>query len=234
MKKIDVAQCMSEAWDLFKQNAVGLILLYFVYFMASGFISSFGGGSPLAALEAIKTGNTEAAMNSNPSSLPSILSYVFSAVFMVGFTILNLRIVRKQAVADMSCIKDAYNQSGNLFLKMAGAHILLGLVEGLGYVCCIIPGIFLSARLGFVHELIYDNPEMGVVDAFKASWELTSGNSGSLMGLVVMTIVIAIAGLICCCIGIVAAVPFTALISTVAYVTMHDNNDPSESNVPTL
>lgn len=234
MKKIDTAQCMSQAWELFKQHAVGLILLYFVYFLISGFISSFGGGSPFAALEAIRSGNNEAAMNSNPSSLASILSYVISAAFMVGFTILNLRIVRGQAIADMSCIKEAYNQSGNLYLKIIGAYILMGLAEALGYICCIIPGIFLTARLGFVCELIYDNPDMGVIDAFKASWELTSGNTGSLMGLVVLTVVIAIAGLICCCIGIVAAVPFTNLISIVAYVTLHDNDNMSETNAMTL
>ena len=56
--------------------------------------------------------------------------------------------------------------------------ILLGIVMIIGFLLFIIPGIILDLGFCMFPFIIKDNPELGVIDVLKKSWQMTKGYKG--------------------------------------------------------
>ena len=65
-----------------------------------------------------------------------------------------------------------WNNVFTMFLK--------ALFTGIGFVFFIIPGIIVSYGLDMVPYILADNPGIGIMDAIKASWNMTKGYKGKL------------------------------------------------------
>jgi uncharacterized membrane protein len=85
------------------------------------------------------------------------------------------------------------------------ANVLVSIIVGIGIVLLIVPGIIFACRLAFVGYLVMDQ-KMEAIEAVKKSWEMTRGYSWTIFGMSVMSIFIAIAGLICLGVGILPAI----------------------------
>ncbi len=88
-----------------------------------------------------------------------------------------------------------------VYLKVVGCQFIYGLAVYVGLVFLIAPGIFFAVRWVFAPIYLIDHPEAGIGEALRASWDKTADHFWPLLGLGIVTGLIAGAGLLVCCVG---------------------------------
>jgi len=96
---------------------------------------------------------------------------------------------------------DVFKNYGNAIL----AHLLSGLIIGIGFVLLIVPGIVFACKLAFVPYLIVDR-KMDAIEAVKTSWRMTTGHAFTIFLIGFIAIFVAIVGLICFGVGIIVSI----------------------------
>ena len=94
--------------------------------------------------------------------------------------------------------------------------ILANIIIVIGFVCFIIPGIYLAIRLQFYCFAIIDK-DANPIESLKESWRITNGKTASLFLILLISIGICIAGLLLFIVGIVPAVIIILAAQAVAY-----------------
>lgn len=100
---------------------------------------------------------------------------------------------------------------------MLGAGIIIGLLQGIGTLLCIIPGFIVMGLFMFTFPLIVER-NLGMFDAMSASLDVTKKNiiMFTLFAIVVQ-VLIPIVGAIACCVGLLVAYPLVFLTYACAY-----------------
>lgn len=214
---IDVGACVKRAIELAKRNAVPILLTGLIYFgitmgygMISGVINALISGPP--------TIQSSGAYNSSPGSFAVILSIltnlsgqVLSIFLSLGTTRIALNLVSGQE-APLGLLFSG----GSKLLRAIGASIIFGLMVFVGFVLLIVPGIYLALRYGqFLHAIV--DRDLGVFESFSYSSSLTTNNRMNLFLLGLLCILIMLAGLLACGIGLIVAFPIVWMTSFVAY-----------------
>lgn len=88
-----------------------------------------------------------------------------------------------------------------VYLKVVGCQLIYGLAVYVGLIFLIAPGIFFAVRWVFAPIYLIDHPEAGIGEALRASWDKTADLFWPLLGLGIVTGLIAGAGLLVCCVG---------------------------------
>jgi len=88
-----------------------------------------------------------------------------------------------------------------VYLKVVGCQFIYGLAVYVGLIFLIAPGIFFAVRWVFAPIYLIDHPEAGIGEALRASWDKTADHFWPLLGLGIVTGLIAGAGLLVCCVG---------------------------------
>ncbi len=100
-------------------------------------------------------------------------------------------------------IKEVWDLAKTKLLSVIGASIVVSLIVGLGFVLCIIPGIYLGVSLSVIFiVMFYEKKEFG--DAFSRSFDLTKLDFWNTLLILVVLYVIVIV------IGYVLAIPTMA------------------------
>ena len=68
---------------------------------------------------------------------------------------------------------------GNILLKVFVSAFLAGLLIICGTVAFIIPGIIIALGLSMINYIYIDNPEVGMVEVLKQSWNMMKGHKWS-------------------------------------------------------
>ena len=148
------------------------------------------------------------------STVMTILIDIIQLIFYAGFTATVLKLVR----GTMDKVSfEGWKMSAMTYLKYIAVLIIVGLATVIGLFLCIIPGIFVYTRLAFAEWYILDHPEAGIGDAISASWNMTKGNFWSVLGLIFTEVAIVLIGFMCCCIGVLFAIPFACFVEACAY-----------------
>jgi len=113
--------------------------------------------------------------------------------------------------------EDLFNRAPLLFHYVA-ATILFTLMVVVGLVFLIVPGIYLAIRFGYYGYFIVDE-EVGPIEAFKKSSDLTEGVRMDLFLLFALLIGLNIVGALVLLVGLLVTVPLSQLIC--AYVFRH-------------
>lgn len=95
----------------------------------------------------------------------------------------------------------------------------VGIVSGIGYMLCWVPGLIITFFSQFFVFFIIDK-RLGAVDSVKASWSFVNKNLGSLIGLYIASIIAIIIGQLLCGIGLLIAIPVVIIAQTYAYRTL--------------
>ncbi len=90
------------------------------------------------------------------------------------------------------------------YINIVLANLIVVLIVGVGLIFLIIPGIIFACRLSFVPYLVMDKG-LEAVKAVETSWKMTKGYGWRIFGLLCMSFLIVIAGLICLIIGVFPA-----------------------------
>ncbi len=130
-----------------------------------------------------------------------------------------------------------FNAVTPVLLPLIGASILAGIGIVIGFVLCILPGIFLITIWSVIAPSIVVERK-GVFEAFGRSWELVKGNFWQVLGVIVIFwiltfVIVGIAGAIGAAVGVVLAfllvwivgflvAPLSALASSILFFELRD------------
>ena len=217
---LSISDVTSKAWELAKKH--GLILAVVIF--AVGAITQSIGliGFPWGAyLGAIAESDADALLAMADSmgamSALSIVGGLLSIVATAGIINIVLKLT-KGTMKSFDLV--GFKMPFKTYANFVAATFITAIIISLGTVLCIIPGIFLAARLSLVPVYLIDNPDADIVDAINHSWEHTKGNFWNLFGLGLVYVLLCIAGLVCCCVGVYFAQAIGYFMITVTYFTL--------------
>lgn len=217
--------CLKRAFDLTMRNIGPILIITIIYLVigigvSSGlqlldktmgwepaeqfFSKDFNGSSGVSF-------NFHTGGDDQLSPISSIISTIISVFFMLGATRIGLRIVSGHAF-DIGMLFSG----GRWLLRGFVAYVLYGLAIVLGFICLIVPGIFLMLRLGAYMNAMVEK-DLGIIESFKYSWNLTRDNGLNLFVVLLFSILVIVAGCIALIVGLLFAFPMMMLMWTVAY-----------------
>ena len=169
---------LSQSWDLYKRFFVQLVMTAVPVFVVLGLLdailSSFGDDDSAFALV--------------------LWSLVALVVSIVGYFWLQGALV--EAIADIRdgradlSVGDVYARVRPRLPALIAAGIVAGLGIAIGLVLLIIPGLFLLTRWSLVSPaVVVEKRSAG--EAISRSWELVKGNSWTMFGIIIVTVILA-------------------------------------------
>ena len=231
MKRINISEVISQACELTKKHWATILVCLIGTTVVQMIINVIlGGSSQLAMMQlqgqaqqdpALVLQNAMQALTANLGS--SIVSWIVSFVLLVGVyqTILNCG----RGHGDFTI--DAWKQPAALYIKMFVAGIIVEIIVAIGLCFCILPGIYLAARLQFYGFYMLDHKNCGVMDGIEASWNATKEDALTLILLGLLYILFILLGILCCCVGVIVAQMVIYFAVVVCYLFLMSNNTPS-------
>jgi hypothetical protein len=210
--QLDIGSCITRAWELLKENfwpVVGVSLLIMVI---SAVVNQIVGLISGPAVRGIILEHRASPGRIGIILATSVIGSPIYTVLMGGLFKYYLKLIR----AEGPTLSDAFVGLGPL----TGQLILLGLVNGflttLGYMLCIIPGLYLSVSWMFALPLVVDK-NLPFWDAMELSRKVTSKHFFLLLAFLFVIGLLAVSGIIACCIGVLVTVPMASLAYMYAY-----------------
>jgi len=207
---LDVVACVKRGFELTKRQFGTILLVGLVYLgmaMAMGIIQVMGG--------VVSSDGAEFAppnvMGGGIRFVSQVIAQLFTMFLGLGLTRIGLNVVSGKAVA----VGMLFGEGGKL-LRVIGATLLFGMVVCVGFLLLIVPGVYLALRYGQYMVAIVDR-DLGVIDAFAYSSALTTHNRLNLFLLILLAMLITLAGMLACGIGLIFAGPVVWLTHMVAY-----------------
>ena len=135
-----------------------------------------------------------------------------------GYIESMIRMSRGEKVGIGDFFKTGFNRFGTLL----GTSILYFLGIIIGFICLIIPGIYLLVRWYFLYQVIVDR-DASLFESFKQSADMVTGQFWIILTLVILIVVIqAIGGSIL--VGTLVTIPYTSLLTAHIYLTLNSEN----------
>lgn len=226
MNQISISGVLSQAWELTKKNWLSILAAYIIILIVQQIISSLMGPSTeetLQLTQKLQSGKADPAeilaaykalgLAQGPSTL---VAQIVSCLLYVGL----YRIVLNAVKGNGEFSIEAWKQPINTYLKFFITQIIVDVITGIGFLFCLLPGIYLYARLQFASYFIIEHQEASIGDAISTSWNMTRNNGLTLSLLFVVFILIIILGLLCCCVGVFGSVVVIYLAEGVAFYTL--------------
>ncbi|MDO5570662.1 MAG: hypothetical protein Q4F97_04255 [Bacteroidales bacterium] len=204
-----VGRAFGEGWKLMKKNWIVFIGLMLGLIIVSQLIGLFAGNNYL----------------SMKFWIVNLITMAISAVFSAGMTKMYLTAVDGNE-PEFSAFKEMLPRALPYFIT----NIIVSIFIIIGFCLFIVPGIFFAARLGFATTIIIDKPETSIIGAIKESINLTKGNSASLMGLICLSVLTVIGGVILLIVGMFPAAVWVSFTMFAAY-RMLKNGKEKQSEV---
>lgn len=219
---IDIMACVKRGFTLTGRH-FGIILLvglsYIGITLAADFIFSLMDENlGLKPIQSPTAGSNGGGSQQQGSPLNILLSQALSVFLSLGVTRIGLNLVSGQAVS-----LGMLFGGGSKWLRAALATLLFAIMVGVGLLLLIVPGIYLALKYGQFQAAIVDR-NLGVIDAFKYSSEITKNNRMNLFGLALVSVLISLAGCLALMVGLLFALPVIWLSWAVAYRWMQYGN----------
>jgi hypothetical protein len=124
-----------------------------------------------------------------------------------------LRIISKEFVDERATVGEAFSFAFQRFGRLLGASILAGLVIGLGFLLCFVPGVFFSIWYVFIAQVVVVENRTAA-DALSRSKQLGEGFRGRIFGLFCLVVLLSLlAGFVAMTLQLV--LPSQELVNTV-------------------
>jgi hypothetical protein len=218
---LDIGYCITRAWGLLKDNfwpVVGISLLILVISAVINQILGLVSGPAVRAIilqHRVSPGGILVILGT------SIVGSPIYTLLMGGLFKYYLKLIRAEAPA----IGDAFSGFGPL----TGQLLLLGLVNGflttLGYLLCVIPGLYLSVSWMFALPLLIDR-NLPFWDAMELSRKVTAKHFFLLLAFLLIIGLLGACGVLACCVGVFVTVPLASLSLLYAYEDIFSRQGP--------
>ncbi len=113
------------------------------------------------------------------------------------------------------------------FWSYLGTSVLFGSIVSVGFILFIIPGFIALTALMFAPYFVIDKG-LGPIEALKASARITKGNRLRILALIAATSLISLLGTVPLFVGLLVAIPLTALATMHAYRRLATAADANE------
>jgi uncharacterized membrane protein len=187
-----VRSALEEGWHTLTAHVWTLIVAVLIYVAVESLSNVFsvppGPGGPQQVVSVI-------------SPLGSIL---VTGPLVVGLAYLSLRAVRGFE-PELDDLLAGFRR----YVAAAGGMLLYGLAVTVGLVLLVVPGLVAMVRLSFTPYIIVDR-ELDPLDALRASWAATGGYAWSLFGLLMVSLLTLVGGLILLIVGAIPAIAWIA------------------------
>jgi len=213
---IEGTEAISFGWNAVIKDFAGVALPLavggFLSTLPSGVLSGIRGGI-VGALSASGSVDPIVLMliNGGGSLISYLVSIVVQAFMLGGIVRFALRVARGE--------KPEFGEifsGGRFFAPMLGATLLYTLGLTVGFMACLVPGLFLFAGWIAYSAFIVDKG-LGGVEALKASWQATAPYRTNLVVYAVLSLLVGVVGVLACCIGALL-VSFPVLMIGNAYI----------------
>jgi MFS family permease len=173
--RITIGDCIGRAFDLIRRD--------FWFLVGASVIAGLiaGGGVILPYLS-------------------GLISLIIYGPMMGGLNVLYLRKIRGQAAT----FGDIFLGFGVSFGSLLGAHLICTLLTMVGFLFCLIPGIYLAVSWIFTIPLVIDK-RLGFWEAMELSRKVVTKHWWKMFGLVLVFFLLGIAGLLVCIVGVFIA-----------------------------
>jgi len=141
-----------------------------------------------------------------------------------GLNFYYLKKIRNQPAE----LADAFAGFSIAFVQLLLASLVSGLLMGVGYALCIVPGIYLTVAWIFALSLVIDK-QLRFWDAMELSRKVVNLRWWSVAWLVLLCLLINIGGGLVCCVGVFFTLPLTGLAMMYAYEDVFGTNSPAQS-----
>lgn len=206
MNTLSVRECLRFGWNTFKKRSwffIGALLAYAVAWLA------------VTQILAVMTPGADGSWSApGQESISLILSFFVNTLFGMGMTMFMLK---AHDAVETVALKDFWAPAN--FGSYAVASILTGFLVLVGTILLIVPGIILSLMFFATLYLVLDKGR-GPIEAIKESARITKGHKWQLFLLVLASAGVCLLGLLALVVGLLVAVPVTALAAVHAYRTL--------------
>jgi len=168
---IDIGRCISRGWELVKKDFWLLVGASFV----GGIIAS-GFCIPYLGI---------------------LIALIVGGPMMGGLYSLYLKKIRGQPAV----FGDAFLGFSTYFVPLMLAKLVSGLLTGLGFVFCILPGIYLAVCWVFVLPLVMDK-KIDFWPAMELSRKVVTKHWWLMFGFLIVCALMVVAGILACCVGV--------------------------------
>jgi uncharacterized membrane protein len=185
---------LSRSWDALRSKWLLAIGLTLLHGAVSGVVGSVGMG---------------------------IGSVALSGALAFGFNRTMVQLYRGQTPAF-----DTYFDGFRTYLPTLVAFLLTGAILLFGFVLLVIPGIIAAIGLSQVFYVLQDQPELGAEGAVRESWRLTwtNGNMWKVFGMMLLSILVFLGGLLAFGIGLFFAIPLISVMTAGLYEELRLND----------
>ena len=227
---LEIGNALNAAWEYAKKYGLLIAVIYLLMDLLTGGLDQISGPSVNQAAyralgEAIGRQDWESAgsiAQSLNTGFPvgGIIGAILKLIVSVGLYNLALGLM---AGRFSEVTFDAFKLPFATYLKVFVVNLITGIIVFVSTLCCIIPVFFVAPRIIFAPVYQVEHPEAGIFESISASWNMSSGNTFSLLGLGFIIVGIAIVGFCCCCIGIFFAEAIELFALTAAYYQLKGN-----------
>lgn len=201
-----ISEIINGAWEIVKKNIGPLIIPGVIYIAAVSVLYCLM-YIPMIGAGFLSSTNSEAAIAGMAAGMGVMFlaaylgMMVVTLYYQVGINTMSLKAVDGK-IPEFSDFRIPFGKILNAFL----AGLLLGIIVSIGFILCIIPGIYLAIRFQFFIFFIIDK-DSNAIEALSGSWNITKGIEMDLFIFDLILALIAFLGLLCCGIGIILAYP---------------------------
>ncbi|EON33335.1 putative integral membrane protein [Gordonia terrae C-6] len=211
--KIDVGTAFSWAFGKFKNNVGAMILPGLTVFLLGAVVIALAvfGVALFSTTETTDLGGGYTYETTSLSAGGTILMILIYALLFIGLLYIQASIISGAVrVANGEPVTAKSFLTPIRFGPVIGTAILVGLITGVGYVLCIIPGIIAMFFLMFSVVATIDK-SLSPINAMKASFELTKSKVGDSILTLLVTYAINLVGVLVCYVGLIVAAPVAQL-----------------------
>jgi len=243
-----IGEILSAAFDIYKTNAQGLILIVAIVVIPLSLISAALIHYLVSSSETTQTVNGTITVSTRSVGSIVLGSIIAAAIAIIISAILQAAIIRAAAQATVGDVVDV-EESYRYGFHRLGSVILVGLLVGLavavGFILLIIPGIIALVFLSVsIPSFVVENRRG--TQAMSRSWNLVSGHFWHAFGVIIVAALItgvvggilgAIGGnnwfvaWIFNAIGQIITTPFSALVSVLLYLDLRARKEALTTQV---
>lgn len=217
--EIDIGSCLSRSWELLKQNfwpAVGITFLVVVLInvinQGLGLISKSEMGALMNGLVSLVSGNGFHHEGYGLIILTSILGVPVYMVFTAGLYMYYLKLIRGEE-ADLN---DAFLGVSKSLVPLSVLGLVMGPLILLGFLLCILPGIYLSVAWSFAMTLVVDK-NLNPWEAMEMSRQMVTKHWFMVFALILVMGLVSAVGVCALCLGIFVTMPLAYIALMYAY-----------------
>jgi GYF domain 2 len=205
---LDIGGCISRSWTLLKGHPgsiIGATVLVLFALFAVGIVLRLGAN--LATGVTLRDITQARGLDRFRLQWPGLLAsnvwfLIMTGPMVGGLYNFYLKLIRGQP-AD---IGDAFAGFGAPFGQLALGYFVMYILIIVGFLCCLIPGFYLSVAWKFMLPAIIDK-HVGFWEAMELSRKTVTGRWWLVFALALLTGLLAAAGLLACCIGVFVTAP---------------------------